>query len=222
MAAHRGGGAREPLGDLAELLADLRAGQRAGLRGLGERHPGADQQRLDGGHRRLHRLGDLLVGERVDLAQQQRRALGLGQLLHVGDEQAELLAAMDLVGGRLPVLGEVHVHRVDADRGGAAQVVERAVARDAVQPRAHVERTAVGDHRVERRGEDLLQHVLGVLARAQHVAAEGQQARLVARHQRLVGRLVPAARERDEALVALQAQQGRRAAQAGGVGMGEG
>ena len=80
----------------------------------------------------------------------------------------------------------------------------------------------VGHQRVEGGGEDLLQHVLGVLARAEHVAAEGQQARLVARDQRLVGGLVAAPGQRDEALVALEAQQRRRAAKAVGVGMGEG
>ena len=45
---------------------------------------------------RLHRLGDLVVAQRVDLAQQQRRALGLGQVLHVRDEQPELLALWTL------------------------------------------------------------------------------------------------------------------------------
>ena len=55
----------------------------------------------------------------------------------------------------------------------------------------------VGHHRVERGGEDLLQHVLGVLARAEHVPAEGEQARLVAPDERLVGGLVAAPGERD-------------------------
>ena len=105
------------------------------------------------------------------------------------------------------MLGEVDVHRVHADRGGAAQVVERAVARDPVQPRPHVDLALVGEHRVEGGGEDLLQHVLGVLARAEHVAAEGQQARLVARAERLEGGVLAAAGERDQALVGLQAQQ---------------
>ena len=45
----------------------------------------------------------------------------------------------------------------------AAQVVERAVARDPVQPRAHVDLAVVREHRVEGGREDLLQHVLGVL-----------------------------------------------------------
>ena len=148
---------------------------------------GAHEQRLDRRDRGLHRLGDLLVGERVDLAQQQRGALRLGQVLHVRHQLPELLALVHLVGRRQAVLGEMHVHRVDADRLGLAQVVERAVARDPVQPRAHVDLALVGEDRVEGGGEDLLQHVLGVLAAGEHVAAEGQQPRLVAGDQRLEG-----------------------------------
>ena len=83
----------------------------------------------------------------------------------------------------------------------------------------HVDLALVGQHRVERGGEDLLQHVLGVLARGQHVAAERQQPRLVARHQRLEGVVVPAPDQRDEPLVGLQAQQRRATVEAGGAGV---
>jgi hypothetical protein len=55
-------------------------------------------------------------------------------------------------------------------------VVEAAVAGDPVEPRARVDRPLVGEHRRVRLDEDLLEHVLGVLGRAQHVAAERQQA----------------------------------------------
>ena len=104
----------------------------------------------------------------------------------------------------------------------AAQVVERAVARDPVEPRPHVDRPLVGDHRVEGGGEDLLEHVLGVLARAEHVPAEGEQARLVAGDERLEGGLVAAPGQRDEPLVGLQPQQRRGAAEAVRAGVGEG
>ena len=203
------GRAGDALGDGAELHADLVAGQQARLGGLGQRDPRAHEQRLhrrDGG---LHRLGDLLVGQRVDLAQQQRRALRLGQVLDVGDQEPELLALVHLVGGGQAALGEVHVHRVHADRGRAAQVVERAVARDPVQPRPHVDLALVREDRVERGREDLLQHVLRVLLGGQHVAAEREQPRLVAAHERLEGVLVAASDERDQALVGLQPQQRR-------------
>ena len=53
----------------------------------------------------------------------------------------------------------------------------------------------------------LLQYVLGVLARAQHVPAEGQQAGVVAGEERLEGGVLAATRKRDQTLVGLQAQQ---------------
>ena len=65
----------------------------------------------------------------------------------------------------------------------------------------------VGEHRRVRLDEDLLEHVLGVLGRAQHVAAEGEQARVVAVEQDLEGVVVALADQRDEALVALQPEQ---------------
>ena len=219
VAADRRGRAREALGDRAELDADLVAGQQPRLGGLGERHAGAHEQRLHRRDRGLHRLGDLLVGERVDLAQQQRGALRLGQVLHVGDQEPELLALVHLVGGGEAALGEVHVHRVHADRGRAAQVVERAVARDPVQPRAHVDLALVGEDRVVGGREDLLQHVLRVLLGGEHVPAERQQARLVAGDERLERVLVAAPDERDQALVGLQPQQ-RRASMESGYGAG--
>ena len=84
--------------------------------------------------------------------------------MDVADQHPELLALVDLVGGCRAVLGQVDVHRVDADRLDPAQVVEAAVAGDPVQPRPHVDRAVVVEDRVERGGEHLLKHVLGVLA----------------------------------------------------------
>ena len=206
-ADERAGPALEPFGDLGELDPDLVAGEQAGLGGLGQGDARADEQRLHAGDGRLHRLGDLLIGQGVHLAQDERGLLGLGQLVDVADQQPELLALVDLVRGGGAVLGEVVVHRVHADRLGAAQVVEAAVARDPVQPRADVDRPVVGEDRVEGRGHDLLEHVLGVLARAEQVAAERHQPRLVRRHQHLEGGGVAPAQERDQPLVGLKAQQ---------------
>ena len=64
--------------------------------------------------------------------------------------------------------------------------------------------------------EHLLEHVLGVLGRAQHVAAEGEQARVVAVEEDLEGVIVAVADQRDEPLVALQLEQGRAAAEQAG------
>jgi hypothetical protein len=53
----------------------------------------------------------------------------------------------------------------------------------------------------------VLHGVLGLLARAEHVAAEGQDPRTVALEGDLEGRLAPAPDLRDEAIIAGQAQQ---------------
>ena len=73
---------------------------------------------------------------------------------------------------------------------GLAQVVEAAVAGDPVEPGPRVDRPVVGEHRVVGGDEHLLEHVLGVLRRADQVPAEGQQARLVAVEEDLEGALV--------------------------------
>ncbi len=204
----------ETLGDFAQLEADLSAAQLARLGSLGQRDAGAHEQRLHRGDRGLHRVRDLLVGESVDLAQQQRGALRLGQLLDVCQKLAEALPAYRPVAGREAVLGEVHVHRIHADGRGTAQVVERAVARDAVEPGPDVDLALVGENGIEGGRKDLLKDVLGILARAEHVPAEGEQARLVACAQRLERGWLAAPGERDQPLVGLQAQQSRRASQA--------
>jgi hypothetical protein len=112
----------------------------------------------------------------------------------------------------------MHVHRVDAHGLRAAQMVQRTVASDPVQPRPDVDLPLVGEDRVERRREDLLEHVLGVLLRGEHVAAEREQPRLVAGHERLEGVRAPAPHERDQALVGLQAQQRRAPVDPGKAG----
>ena len=215
VAADRRRGRADPLGYRPQLEPDLGARQLAGLGRLAEGDAGPDEERLDAGHRRLHRLGDLLVGEGVHLAQEERRALGLGQAADVRHQEAEVLAAGRLLDRRLAGVGEVDVHRVDADRRLAAQVVEAAVAGDAVEPGPDVDLARVGLDRVEGGGEHLLEDVLGVLARGEHVAAEGEQPDLVAGDDRLEGGVLAAAHERDQTLVGGEPEQGRRPAQAG-------
>ena len=215
--ARRAGGLAQALDRLGQLEPHVAAGQVARLGRLGKRDPRAHQQRLDRRHRRLHRLRDLLIAERVDLAQQQRRALRLGQLADVGDQRPELLAGLDPVGGGDPVVADHRVHRVLAVGDRAPQVVEAAVARDPVQPRAHVDVALVGAHRCVRLHEHLLEHVLGVLLGAQHVAAEGEQPRVVAVEEDLEGVIVATADQRDQLVVALQLEQGRAPAENAGA-----
>ena len=195
----------QSLGGLGELDPDLVTGQLTGLARFGERDAGADQQALharDGG---VHRLGDLLVAHRVDLAQQERRALGLGEMADVLEETAELLAVLDALVGGHPIQVGVGVHRVLPVRGGLTKVVEAAVPRDPVEPRANGDRALVGDHRVVGRDEDLLEHVLRVLGRAEHLPAEAEEAGLVALDERVEGVLVTPPGQGDELLVLLKA-----------------
>jgi hypothetical protein len=86
--------------------------------------------------------------------------------------------------------------------------------------RTLISRSSAGSR--EGGGEDLLQHVLGVLARRQHVAAEREKPRLVAGDERLEGVVVPAPDQGDQALVRLQAEQRRAAVDAGDAGVLEG
>jgi hypothetical protein len=111
------------------------------------------------------------------------------------------------VGRRGAAVALEHVHRVLARGLRPAQMVQGAIARDPVQPGTRVDRPLVRADRVEGGREDLLEHVLGVLLRAEHVPAECEQPRLVALHQRLEGAVVPAAGERDQPLVGLQPEE---------------
>ena len=220
-ADQRGGASAQALGHLAELDSDLVAGQQPRLGRLGQRHPRPDEQRLDARDRGLHRLGDLLVGKRIHLAQHERRPLGLRELLDVAHQNPELFAVVDLVGGGGAVVGQMDVHRVDADRLRPAQVVEAAVAGDPIQPRPHVDRAVIGSNRVEGGGEHLLKDVLGVLAGAQQVAAERQQARVVARYEDLECVAVTPAYVGDQALVRLQPEQRAAPVQPNRAGVSE-
>ena len=210
MAPRLRGGHGDPLGRLGQAHVNLVAGKRACSSSLGQADPGSHQQRLharDGG---VHRGGDLLVGQRVDLTHQQRAALCLGQLADVAHDFADLRALVRDVLARDAARSLEHVHRVVAVRfDGAPEVVEAAVARDAVEPSPRDDRSVVGEHRAVRRDEGLLQYVLGVLGRADHVATEGEQARLVAAEESFERARVAAAHEPHQLLVALQAQQRR-------------
>ena len=109
-------------------------------------------------------VGEVGVGHAVDLAHQQRRALLLGQAADVGDQAAQVLAPLGVL-ERVVQRRARHLEDVGGRGHRAAQVVDAAVVGDAVEPGAHVDRALVGAQRPERAHEDVLQHVLGVLAR---------------------------------------------------------
>ena len=219
VAANRGRELGQPFGHFGKFDPHLFTGDLASLGCFGEAATGANQQRLDAWHGRLHRLGDLVVGERVDLAQQQRRALRLGQLAHVGHQLSQVFALAYFILGRAAVVGNVVVEVIDADCSLAAEVVERAVAGNPVEPRLDVDRALIGHHRAVGGGEAFLRYVLSVLLRGQHVAREAEDPCVVAADQRLIGRLVTAARQRDQFLVRLETQKGARGAQSYKVGL---
>ncbi len=189
---------------LGELLAHLLAGQLAGV-AAGDQ-PGARpvHERLHAGRLAAEHGCDVHLGEAADLGQQQRRALLVGQLADVGQQLAQLRALLHLLGeARRGDLGVVLGHLVAGAQHGQA-----AVARDREQPRlegdlavAAALEVAVG------RGEGVLDGVLGLLARAEHVAAEGQDPRAVALEGDLEGRVAAAPDLGDEPVVASEAQQ---------------
>ena len=164
-----------PVGE-GEVGADLVARRVAGLGGLHEAQAGAHQERLDRRDADVVGLGELGVAQALELAHEQGRALLLGQPPHIGHQPAQVLAPLGLlegVGQRRPA----HVVHVGRGRRRPAQLIDAAVVRDAVQPRAQGDRTIVGPHGAVGTQEDVLQRVLGVGARAgQHLPHISEQA----------------------------------------------
>ena len=134
----------------AQVGADLDAGGVARLGGLHEADAGAHEQRLDRGDADVVGVGEVGVGQALELAHQQRRALLLGQAPHVGDQAAEVLAALGL-GQRVLQRGAGRASstpRAGGDR--APQLVDAAVVGDAVEPGAQRDRP-VGRRAARRR-----------------------------------------------------------------------
>ena len=190
--------------EVRELLADLLARRLT-------RRPARDQRGAGLEHERLHLLprdvehrGDLVVRDGAELGEHQRGPLVLGQRRDVAEQLADVLAPLRL--GR-QVLGGRRVELVERQLAAGAQHREAAVARDRVEPRPELDlrsaahEVAVGGH------ERVLDRVLRLVGRGQHVAAEREDAAVVAVIDRLEGRLAPAAHERDEPLVGGDAQQ---------------
>jgi hypothetical protein len=86
-------------------------------------------------------------------------------------------------------------------------VVQAAVAGDPVEPWTQVDLAVVRAHRPEGVDEDFLEHVFGILGRAQHLAAEAEQARLVAVDDGVERARVSISDKGDEPLIALQLEQ---------------
>ena len=205
------GGLHAAVVGVQQVDADLVAVGVARLGGFHQADPGAHEQRLDGRDRDVERRRQVDVGHAVDLAHQQRRALLLGQPADVGDQARQVLAPL---GGLDRVVQRLarHVEHVGGGRHRAAQVVDAAVVGDAVQPRPHVDLARVGPQRAVRADVDVLQHVLGILARprAQHLPDVGEQALAIAVVDHAERVVAPGPEQRQELLVGAQAQQRRR------------
>ncbi len=164
-------------------------------------------------------LGERGVGDAVDLAAQQRVALLRGQAREVAEQVADLAAALDdRVGlarlGRAqhaPVLGVVEVHAVGAH---PRELVERAVAREPVEPRAQLDLAVVAAQGAARAQHRLLHDVLGVLgAAAEHLARVALERGVMALVDAPEGGVVAGAEGGDQRLVvvgvAMQLKHGR-------------
>jgi hypothetical protein len=193
-----------------EVEPDLVAVGLARLGGLDEPDARAHEQRLDRGDRDVERRRELGVGEPVDLAHQQRRALLLGQPADVDHEPPQVLAPLGLL-ERVVQRGARGLEDRRGGRDGPPQVVDAAVVGDAVQPRPHLHRPVVRAQRPVGAHEDVLQHVLGVLARRarEHLAHVGEQALAVAVVQRAERLGAAGAEQGEQLLVRAQPQESR-------------
>ena len=134
----------------------------------------------------------------------------LGQPADVVHELGQVLAPLGLLDRVVQRLARDLEH-VGRRRHRAPQVVDAAVVGDAVEPRAQVHVAVVGAQRAVGAHEDVLQHVLGVLARAgaQHLAHVGEQPLAVAVVDDAERLLAAGAEQRQQLLVRAQAQQRR-------------
>ena len=187
---------------------DLGAVGVTGLGGLHEAHASADQQGLDRGDRHVECVGEVGVRHAVHLAHQEGGALLLRELADVGDELAEIVAALGLLDRVVQRLAR-HVEDLGRGRDRTAQMVDAAVVGDAVEPRAHVHLTVVVAQRPVGAHEDVLQHVLRVLpgTGGQHLAHVGEQPLAIAVVKDPERFVVATAERRDQLLVRAQTQQ---------------
>ena len=160
--------------------------------------------------------GEVRVGHPVDLAHQQRGALLLGQPADVLDQAREVLAPLRLLDRVVQRLAR-HLEDLGGRRRRAAQVVDAAVVRDAVQPGAQVHLAPVGAQRPVGAHEHVLHDVLGVLARAggEHLAHVREQPLPVAVVDRAERLLAAGAEERQQLLVGAEPQPAGRRAEPG-------
>jgi hypothetical protein len=195
------------LGCVCEVHADLVTAEAAGLAAFGESNTGPDQETLDARDSGVHCLGNFAVAHRVHLPQKQCGALSLGKPAYIGDHIAELLTVFDVFVRRYAIHEGVHVHRVLTVRNRLAQVIQRAVTSYPVEPWLDIDRPLVGDHCVVGGNKHLLQNVLGVFSRAEHLTAEAEQATLIAGDESFECRLMSLTGQGNEILIAFETEK---------------
>jgi hypothetical protein len=148
------------------------------------------------------------VGQGPELGQDEGLALVLGKALKVGDHVAQVLATLDL--RREPLDGGLgHVVERPLLALGAQQR-ETAVAGDRVEPGLELDRLGRAGEVAVGGDERVLDDVLGLLAGADHVPCEGEDASVVAVEDRLERSVVAGAEQPHELVVASEAESSAR------------
>ena len=158
-----------------QLLADVAAGMLASRAAAHQRLPCLEHERLDLLSANAQDGGDLLLRVVAELEQHQRGPLVGGQPLHVVEHLAEVLAPLDLVGEALVErrVGERRMVHADGLPAGA-QLRQAAVAGDGVEPWPQGDAAVTSLQGAVGGDERQLQGILGRLAVAEHVHAEGE------------------------------------------------
>ena len=183
-----------------ELLADDVAVGVACVALVHERRPGLEDECLDLLWAAADDRCDLVAAEIAEAREQQCRTLILGKLLEVTEQLAQVATALDAVGKPLrrrleDGVVDVGVLAAGADDGQAA------VARDLEEPWLDVDVAVVGTDVPVQGDEGVLRRVLAVGLGAQHVAAEAEDAKVVAVIEHLEGRCVSLPDHLHQALV---------------------
>ena len=142
--------------------------------------------------------------ELLDLGHDERSALVLGKPADVVDELAQVAATLHLLGEASRGCRS----KLRRELAARSQNVEATVAGGGIEPRPQMLRRLALHELAVSGGEGVLQGVLRLLKRSEQVAAEGEQAAMMALEDRLERRLVAGGRQRGEPPV-VESPQGR-------------
>jgi hypothetical protein len=192
-----------------QLGSDLPTVRVARCRGSGQAHPSADEHRFDRWNRQVEGLGQLGVAHSAQLAHQQRRSLLFGEPADVHNQATQVLLLLGR--GHRVADGGSKRFGLEADhRRRPPNLIDTAVVRHAIEPRPQGQFSVVRAKARERPHEDVLQRVLGILARAgQHLPHIREQPRPVTVVDGAKGLVVACTKQLDELLVRTKPKQRR-------------